>query len=78
MKIFVCRLTIYHGILRMSLLKCGKLVRQAVLDKVKKSFYYSIIVDGTPDVSHIQSKLHLSYDIPFKLKPMLGKLWSDC
>ena len=34
--------------------ECGKLVRQAVLDEVKKPFYYSIIVDRTPDVSHTE------------------------
>ena len=32
----------------------GKLVCDAIVEEVKSAFYYSIIVDGTPDVSHTE------------------------
>lgn len=34
--------------------ECGKLVLDAVIEEVKSAFYYSVIVDGTPDASHTE------------------------
>ena len=34
--------------------ECGKSVLRTVVDEVKKALYYSIITDGTPDVSHTE------------------------
>ena len=34
--------------------ECGKLVCDAIVEEVKSAFYYSISVDGTPDVSHTE------------------------
>lgn len=31
---------------------CGEKVKKNIIQEVKESLYYSIIVDGTPDVSH--------------------------
>ena len=32
--------------------ECAKLLLDAIVKEVKCAFYYGIIVDGTPDVSH--------------------------
>ena len=32
--------------------ECSKVVLNAIVEEVKQALYYSIIVDGTPDVSH--------------------------
>ena len=32
--------------------ECSKVVLNAIVEEVKQVLYYSIIVDGTPDVSH--------------------------
>ena len=34
--------------------ECSKVVLNAIVEEVKQALYYSIIVDGTPDVSHIE------------------------
>ena len=34
--------------------ECSKVVLTAIVEEVKQALYYSIIVDGTPDVSHAE------------------------
>ena len=34
--------------------ECSKVVLNAIVEEVKQVLYYSIIVDGTPDVSHTE------------------------
>ena len=34
--------------------ECSKVVLNAIVEEVKQALYYSIIVDGTPDVSHTE------------------------
>ena len=33
---------------------CGKQVLDAVIKEPKNALYYSVIIDGTPDVSHTE------------------------
>jgi uncharacterized protein (UPF0305 family) len=34
--------------------ECSKVVLYAIVEEVKQAMYYSIIVDGTPDVSYTE------------------------
>ena len=36
---------------------CAKKVLDKILSEIEKSYYYGLIVDGTPDVSHTDSPL---------------------
>ena len=53
--------------------ECSKVVLNAIVEEVKQALYYSIIVDGTPDVSHTEQ-------ITFILRyvNLNEKVWKIC
>ena len=63
--------------------ECGKLVLDAVIKEVHSAFYYGIIVDGTPDVSHTEQitfilrYAHRSQDNVWEIKERFLK-YEDC
>ena len=53
--------------------ECSKVVLNAIVEEVKQALYYSIVVDGTPDVSHTeQIKFILRY------VNLNEKVWKIC
>ena len=63
--------------------ECGKLVLDAVIKEVTSAFYYGIIVDGTPDVSHTEQitfvlrYAHLAQGNVWEIKERFLK-YEDC
>ena len=64
-------------------MECAKLVLDAIVKEGKCAFYYGIIVDGTPDVSHTEQLTfilryaHRSQDNFWQIKELF-LMYNDC
>ena len=46
---------------------CAKKVKGVILEEIKESYYYGLIVDGTPDVSHTEQLTFITIIIRYLL-----------
>ena len=53
---------------------CAKKVLDEILSEIEKSYYYGLIVDATPDVSHTEQ---LTFVIRFTVQAASGNSWKD-
>ena len=54
--------------------ECSKVVLNAIVEEVKPALYYSIIVDGTPDVSQTEQ---ITFILRFAVN-LNEKVWEVC
>ena len=53
--------------------ECPKVVLNAIVEEVKQALYYSIIVDGTPDVSHTEQMAFI-----LRYVNLNENVWENC